>query len=208
MSERRGNPRLRILHASPGALAVDVYVDNSPLFTGLAYGEVSAYTATPPGRRDVTVYLVGATGPGEPLFTASLMLTAGEDYTVAALGRPPRIEPVVLIDSTPAPAAGRAKVRVLHASPDAPAIDLAIERGPTLFQHVCYKQVTSLTEVPARMVDLDVRPSGSEEALMTLPDYTFGDGNLYTFVALGLLRGTPAFMVMPLVETVEMRLPM
>ena len=208
MSERRGNPRLRALHASPGALAVDVYLDNSPLFPGLAYGEVGDYAATPPGRRDVTVYLIGAAGPGEPLFTASLMLTAGEDYTLAILGRPPRIEPVVLLDSTPAPAAGRAKARVLHASPDAPAIDLAIERGPTLFRHVCYEQVTPFIEIPARLVDLDVRPSGSQATLMTLPDYTFDDGNLYTFVVLGLLRGAPAFMVMPLVETVEMRLPL
>jgi hypothetical protein len=207
LSVRRGNPRLRVLHASPGGPLIDVYLDASPAFPRLAYGEVSVYAKAPAGPHVATVYAAGGGGPGEALFSADLMLAAGEDYTMVALGRLPRIEPVVLIDSTAAPGPGRAKARALHASPDAPAVDIAARRGPILFEHVCFRQVTPFVEVPARMVDLDVRRSGSDEAIFSLPDYTLAEGSLYTFVALGLLRGAPGFMIMPLVETVEMRLP-
>jgi len=52
-----------------------------------------------------------------------------------------------------------------------------------------------------------VRLGGPEETVIELPDYTLADGSLYTFVALGLLDGQPAFMIMPLVQAVEMQLP-
>ena len=57
---------------------------------------------------------------------------AGNDYTVAAIGLVAEIEPLVLVDDNTAPASGKAHVSVVHASPDAPAVDIAVKGGAVL----------------------------------------------------------------------------
>lgn len=205
--QARGKPRVRVLHASPDTQPVDIHVDGTPAIVGVAYGEVSPYEELPAGHHTADVYPMTAGAPAEPLLHAGIETHAGEDYTLAVVGRTGHLEPILLLDSTSAPAGERAKVRLFHTSPDAPPLDLAVANRPPLFENVAYKDVTPFQEAAAEVVDLHFRPSGSATPLITLPDYTLGDGYLYTFVALGLLRGTPAFMIMPLVETIEMRLP-
>jgi len=206
--QRRGHPRLRALHASPDAPIIDLYVDGALAVGGVTFAEVSDYVQMPVGRRQARAFPMGIGGRGKALLEATLELAPGQDYTLAVLGKLQELRSQLLTDTTAAPSHDRAKIRLLHASPDAPALDMAIARGPTLLANVAFGQVTLWQEVAATMADLEFRPSGSRHALMTLPDYTIGGGNLYTFAALGLLRGTPGFMIMPLAETVEFRLPM
>jgi hypothetical protein len=167
VSEARQPPRMRLLHASPQAPVVDVYIDGEPFMTGLAYGEAG-------------------------------------DYTVLVLGEVRHLHTLPLLDTTSAPGDDQAKIRFAHASPDAPAVDVGYRHGPILFRQVAFDRATPFVELKSGMYDLVLRPTGEARDLMTLPDYTITAGNLYTLVAMGLVDGTPAFMVMPLVESFEM----
>lgn len=109
--------RVRIMHASPDAPAVDVYVDGTKAVAGLAYPHNTGYLTVPAGTRQVKVLASPSTevpspgwcvcstptptaiGPGvgygppfltgarTPVLQATLTVTAGKDFTVLAVGQ-------------------------------------------------------------------------------------------------------------------------
>ncbi len=206
MREMGENARVRVLHASPDAPAVDIYIDNAPTITNLAFGQISSFNILPAGRHNVKVIPAGAPAPARPVIDANIMLMA-KDYTVAAVGMLRDIQAIALKDSTTLPGMNMAKVRVLHASPDTPAVDVAVVGGPVLFRNVSFKDATSWMDVNSGTVSLEVRPSGTTQAALTLPNVAIEAGNLYTFVALGLLRGMPSLKILPVVDTIVERIP-
>ncbi|MFN2224905.1 MAG: DUF4397 domain-containing protein, partial [Anaerolineae bacterium] len=132
--------RVRVVHASPDAPAVDVWVDGSVAFSNAPFKGITDYAELSPAAYQVQVTPTGATEP--VVIDANLDLAAGTDYTVVAVGLLDNIEPLVLVDNNSAPAAGKAHVRFVHASPDAPAVDIAVANGgPVLFSNVPFKGV-------------------------------------------------------------------
>jgi hypothetical protein len=86
-----GNFKLRIINASPGLSAQDVYVEApntniislSPTFSNLAFGAASSYSTLAPGS-----YEIYFTSPGQKfvnLDSGALSFTAGQIRTVVAL---------------------------------------------------------------------------------------------------------------------------
>jgi hypothetical protein len=180
-----GTARVRVVHASPDAPAVDVLVQNNPAFTNVAFARATEFAALPAGTYDVKVVPAGATSP--VVIEANLTLAGGTDYTVVATGLLANIAPVGLTASGGRPAAGKAWVRFLHASPDAPAVDIAVKGGPVLFPNVPFRQGTQYLEVPAGTYDLEARPAGSSAVALPIPGVSLADGGVYTAYAVGLL---------------------
>jgi len=48
-----GTARVRVIHASPDAPAVDVWVQGAPAFTGVAFAEITAFAQLPAGTYNV-----------------------------------------------------------------------------------------------------------------------------------------------------------
>ncbi len=201
-----GHPRVRALHTSPDAALVDVQLDGTPLASGLTFAEVSDYVEFPAGRRQATVVDVTSGTPGETLAHTTVDLAPGRDYTLVTLGMAAEMHILPLVDSTTAPDTAHAAVRALHASPDAPPVDVRVRGGPLLFEHVPFGHATGYIDVQAGTVHLEFTAAGEERAVASLPYHRLGGGDLHTFVVLGLLRGEPSLLVLPLIETVAMRL--
>lgn len=203
------HPRVRVLHTSPDAPALDVYVDDSLRFPGIAYGQPSEYISLWPERHRLRIAPAGARRPEDTLFDEGLeSLRSGLDYTLAIMGQVRSLRSVLIEDSTPLPVEGRervpvvtrAKVRFLHASPDAPALDVGVTGNPVLFLQVAFTQVTPFKELDGGTYDVQLRRAGHDVPIARLPQYAFSGGNRYTLVALGLTDGQPPFQVMPLVD--------
>ena len=126
------------------------------------------------------------------MISATLGLEADKDYTVVAVGKLANIEPLVLVDNNSAPAAGKAHVRFVHASPDAPAVDIAVKGGPVLFSNVAFKGVGDYLPVDAGTYDLEVRVAGTDTVALNLPGIKLDAGTVYTAYAMGLASGEPA----------------
>jgi hypothetical protein len=105
--------RVRVVHASPDAPAVDVLVNDGAAFTNAPFKGITDYASLDTGTYNIKVVPTGATEP--VVIEADLALEA-KDYTVVAVGLLENIEPLVLIDNNSAPAAGKAHVRFVHAS--------------------------------------------------------------------------------------------
>jgi uncharacterized protein (UPF0264 family) len=193
--------QVRVIHASPDAPAVDVYVDGVRAIQNLAFGAATPFTALPAGSRSVKVYAAGADPAiSSPVINADLTLTANTYYSVFATGTLAEIAPLVTTDTLAPPASGQARVRVIHASPDAPAVDVAVQGGPVLFSNLAFRQVAEYIEVPAGTYNLEVRLAGTPTVVLPVPNYLLEAGKTYSIAAIGLAGGTPALTVLPLVN--------
>jgi hypothetical protein len=182
-------PRVRVIHASPDAPAVDVLVDGKAAFTNAAFKGITPYAELAAGAHQVEVVPTGKTSPA--VISANLNLDADKDYSVAAVGKLAEISPLVLTDNNAAPAPGKAHVRFVHASPDAPAVDIAVKGGPVIFSNIAFKGVGAYTPVAAGTYDLEVRPAGKTDVVLAIPGVKLEDGGVYTAWALGLAGGEP-----------------
>jgi hypothetical protein len=185
--------RVRVIHASPDAPAVDVYVDGNAALEGVAFPAISDYLPVPAGEHQVQVFAAGADPASDtPVIDETLTLSGGTDYTVAAVGELANIQAAVIEDDNSQTAPGKAHVKVIHASPDAPAVDIAVAGGPVLVPNLAFPEAAGPLPVDAGTYDLEVRAAGTETVALPLDGVTLEEGTVYTVVAVGLLNGDPA----------------
>jgi len=117
--------RVRVVHASPDAPAVDIWVDGQKALESLPFGEYTDYVTLQPGQRTIDVAVAGTT---TVVLTANPYIQNGVDYTVLATGfaggNAPALDLLLLIDRPGALFEGKGKVRVVHTAPSAPAVDV------------------------------------------------------------------------------------
>lgn len=190
--------RVRVAHASPDAPAVDILVNGPVAFSNAPFGAVSDYAALPVGTHNAKVVPTGATTP--VVIEADLTLEVDKDFTVAAVGLLTDIKPLVLVDDNRQPAMGKAHVRFVHASPDAPAVDIAVTGGPVLFANVAFKEIGAYLPVGAATYDLEVRVAGTETVALEVPGVMLEAGKVYTIFAMGLAGGEPKLRAVPSVD--------
>jgi hypothetical protein len=181
--------QVRVAHVAPGVAPLTVFIDGVAVLGELPFGEVSAYVPVLPGARALAARAEGAP-PELTVFDAAVPLAPGGVYTVLALSAPPGAEPLVL-DDTPVGAPGVAQVRFVHASPNAPAVDIAIPGLPPLFAGVEFGTVTPYAEVQPGVVTIEARLAGTPQLVADIPGLALAPGGAYTLVAIGLLGGAP-----------------
>ena len=174
--------RLRAVHASPDATNVDILVDNAVVPSNVPFKEFLDYTAVPAGDRNIKV---NVTGTATSVIDVTVPLAGGTNYTVLAVNFVANIEPLLLDDNTTTPTPGNAKVRVVHASPDAPNVDVLVD-DTIVLTNVAFKEFSDYLEVPAGARNSKVNATGTA---MTAIDVTptLVDGGIYTVVALNTL---------------------
>ncbi|MDW8357329.1 DUF4397 domain-containing protein [Thermus sp.] len=179
---------VRVAHLSPDAPAVDVLVNGQRAITNLAFKEVTPYLALPAARVRVQVVPAGQNSPA--VIDAELDLREGVYYTVAATGFLAQIRPQVYTDALAGlfPRAGFARVRVVHTSPDAPAVDVAVKGGSVLLSNLPFPRASGYLVVPAGRYDLEVRVAGTNQVALNLPGVNLESGKTYTVFAVGSVR--------------------
>ena len=182
---------VRIGHFSPDAPNVDVYVGGGdPVLTDVPFGAVSDYLELAPDTYPVQITAAG--DPEAVVFDQDLEVCAA-DYTVAAAGElaedGAEFAPLVLEDDTSDPGDEQARVRVVHLSPDAPAVDVTLAaNGDTIFDGVAYRESGAVT-VPAGDYTLQIRgdTEGNDGDVVAEFDVSVAGGGVYTAVAAGYL---------------------
>lgn len=192
--EAQGTAQVRVAHMAPGAPNVDVLVDGQPAFRNLAFGAATAYAPVPAGTRDVRVTPAGDNQ--NAVITAQLPVQASQSYTVVAVGQLPNLAAVPVPDDNSPPPSGQAKVRVFHAAPDVQAVDVAVTGGPVLFSNVAPRTASNYQAVDAGTYNLEVRPTGTQNAALRIPNVALQPGQIITVFATGLaadnsLRAVP-----------------
>lgn len=188
--------RVRVVHASPDAPAVDVCADGAELFTGAAFPAATDYAEVPAATYAVAVVAANAGCDSAAVIEADLPLAADSDTTVVALNTLENIEPLVLSDDNSDPMAGMAKVRFVHASPDAPTVDITLADGTTLFDDIAFRGVGDYLQVPGGTYDLQVRDETGAVVVLELPGVEIPTGAVVTVYAIGFAAGEPSLDVL------------
>ncbi len=185
--------QVRVLHASPDAPAVDVYLDDVKVdaLTNVPFGVISGYLAIPAGDHNVKVYATGTTTG--PVIDADATVATGKRYTIAATGAAASITAQV-IEDTPSPSCTTAQVRVIHFSADAPAVDIATA-GSTpadaVVKNLAYPTASGYLALPGGSYDLEVRLAGTTTVALALPGVAVKDCDSYSVFAVGSAADTP-----------------
>jgi len=206
-----GDACINVVHASPDAPAVDVYLDGAKALSNLAFGSFSGWVAVPAGKHQIQVTATGS-DPSTAVIDADAELTADAAYEVAAVGLLANIKPAIFqVDLSDVGTATDAmsRIRVIHASPDAPAVDVAVKGGDVLISDLAFPDASDALDVPAGSYDLEVRPTGTMDVALALPGVSLEQGMVYDVFAIGLLAdGSLNVLVVPSTTAVaEMATP-
>ncbi len=177
------NATVRVLHASPDAPAVDILVNDGVAFSDVSFGEITDRASLPADMYNVKV--AAAANNDLVVINADLALEEKTAYTVAAVDFLDSISPLVLVDDNSI--TDQARVRFVHASPDAPAVDITLTDGSVLFGDVAFTENGGYIDVPAGTYDLQVRVAGTDVVALELPGVELDARTVYTAFAIGTL---------------------
>ena len=173
--------RVRVVHASPDAPNVDVWVDGATVLTDVPFTAVSDYLALPAGDHEIAVSATGDTTP--VIGPLTLTFEGGSSYTVAAYGLLADLTATVFTDDT-AIADGRAKLRAIHLSPSAPAsVDIAVQGGDVVVPGLAYPEASGYLTLDAGDYPLEIRAAGDTTAALQF-DVTLDENTNYTAFAM------------------------
>ena len=192
-----GQARVRVVHASPDAPAVDVLVDDAAALSNVGYLTASDYVELANGAHNVKV---NAAGTSTTVIDADVDLADGTDYTVIASGLLEAIQPIVLEDDNSTPAAGTARVRAIHGAPSAPAVDVYVtapgadlEAASPALSNVAFGDVADYLEVPAGDYQVRVTPAGTKTVVIDSGALTLTSGQVRTAIAVDAPGGGAPF---------------
>jgi hypothetical protein len=178
-----------IKHASPDAPNVDLLVDGVKINTSaVGFNTNTGYLKIKAGARNIKVNAVGST---TSVINSNLTLAKDKNYTLYAANRLSNIEPVLVEDNLTAPAAGKAHIRFVHLSPDAPAVNIVNGAATTnLFSSVAFKSSTAFTPVDATAAGtaftFNIRNATTTASVASVP-VTLVAGKIYTIVIRGFV---------------------
>ncbi len=175
--------QLRVAHLSPDAPNVDVYVDGAAVLTNVPFKAISDYLLLADGTYDVAVTATGETA--SVLEVNNLQLVKLTATTAAAVNFVASLEALPSIDDLTAPGSGNVKVRVIHTSPDAPAVDVLVNDAVTL-EDVAFKGVSDYLEIPAGTYNFKVNAANTTTTVINA-DVALEEGGIYSVYAVGAL---------------------
>ena len=207
--------RLRVAHLSPDAPAVDVCVAphgttdficpvlanaGGPL--GLSFGQLTKYIEIAPDQYDVRLVAPASVDCAHglvPDFTALPELPEGGRVTIAATGNLEHggnaaFTLRAFIDDAE-PAAGKAKLRFIHASPGTPAVDVGIGGGvlfTPVFENVEYGAASYIVAPPAIGSEISARAHGTTEDVLAINPATLPADGILTAIAIGEIGNAAA----------------
>jgi hypothetical protein len=190
--------RVRVLHASPDAPAVDVLVDGQVALTNVPYKGFSQYLTVPAGARNFKVR--ATSNPSLVVIDVTPTLAANTEYTVIARNLVATIEPWLLTDDNAVPASGQIKLRLVHAAPGAPTVDIFITAPgadlstavPTL-SDVPYAVASGYLAVPAGTYQVRICPANTTTVAIDSGALTLTAGQIRTAVAVDAPNGGAPF---------------
>ncbi|WP_129710450.1 DUF4397 domain-containing protein [Priestia megaterium] len=175
------NAEVRIVHASPDAPAVDIFVDDKALVEGAKFKDVSNSLPLSAGSHKVEVYEAKTKGTKDSIIEATLVVDGGKSYTVAAVNKAENLE-LQAFTNNKQEMDGKASLRVAHLSPDAPAVNVGPKGAAPLFKELSFKNISGYQVVNPGSYDLSVSTADGKE-ILSLPGTNLQSGKNYTVLA-------------------------
>lgn len=193
ISQNESKAFLRLLHASPNAPAVDVYANNKKIAENLKYKDFTPYLELKPDKYNIKVYPAGR--QNNSVINTEVNIKPGI-ATAAAIGMLKDISLLIIPEPVIPLPSGRLGLRLVHLSPDAPAVDLYTEDGKMLFEEITYKSYTPYIPLPPGVHSFRVKISGTDKTVLKVPNQRLHPDRFYSFYVIGLATGSPGLQAL------------
>src|SRR5215207_1207437 len=191
---------VRVIHASPGAPAVDVLLDGQTLLQGLAYGTASSYATITPEEHRLQVVPTGQTADAA-VVDETIEAAPGQAYLLAVYGLLNDIGGAIYDVDLSEIEPGNARVRLINFSPDAGDVDLLETGGDEWFGNVGLGDASDYRDIAPGTYSADVR-GDDDRVLLTVSELPFEETRVYDVVVLGQIADD-SLEVQSLITTVS-----
>lgn len=174
---------VNLYNASPNSPGLNIIVDQRVINNNsFDYADQTGYLRFYTGDRKLGF---GPYGADNVVADTTVKFEEGKAYSVFVVDNFQEPDFLILSDDTPQPADGKAKIRFLNLSPDAPEVNL-LEADSALFSGQAFKETSSFVEVDAKVHNFEVKlTSGNGEVLLTVPNAGLTSGWTYTVIVRG-----------------------
>lgn len=188
---------LILIQASVDAGDLDLYIDGLEAVQSLSYTNVSGYFSLPEGRHRFELVPAGER-PITSVVSDTIKIEAGAAYELAVIGTADDLQlQVNQVDLSPLPPGAEGtpltttRVRVIHAVPDAPAVDISVIGGDIaerIFTNVTYPDVTDYVEKAAGMYRVLLEVPDTQLPPIDLGETLFEGDTVYSIYAVGSIE--------------------
>jgi hypothetical protein len=205
---------IRAINTSPNGGTATVDVNGGPVGvsgSGQAFKQASEYDLINSGSPQFSFTLSSQSGTSYPTLNPSLatdvyysaILFGRADVTSSSDARYPQIK--VVADDRTVPPSGQARLRIIHAAPDAGNVDV-LETTPssqTLAGGVVYTTVGAYSNFAAGSITVQVNAAGTGTVLAPAQIVTLAAGHLYSLFVLEPTVVPPTYSVGLLDDTIQ-----
>jgi hypothetical protein len=194
----QANSYVRVFNALTSAPAIDVYANGNLIIQNLAYGQFSPYIPVTPGNYNINIFPTGQVTT--PLIATNIIIPTETIFNLAVIGNVPNVE----IYTIPEPVApinfGRACIRFIHLSSNAPAVDITLQNGQNIFTSVGYKDITDYVCVPPGTYTFEIKVAGTNNVALTVPNLQLQPNTYYSIYIIGLVGQYPPLQAVAISE--------
>lgn len=180
----------------------NLYFGDTLVFSEAGDGKITDYKQVPAERKTFELRAAGATS-GDALAHNSEGLDEGKHYTVVSFNDSNgKASLRVVKDDESAPSAGKAKVRIIHASKEMEGLNLyAAGRKDEIADQSRFSTGSTWQEVDPVKGNLEMRSTDKKTGTVRIPNVHLEAGKLYTFVVGGGDDTNKRFHVTPIIDT-------
>jgi hypothetical protein len=178
-----------VIHASPTTEKLDFYIGDTKVNNDdFAYTNRIDYKQIYSGERDVKITKKGSS---TSVLTEKLKLADQKAYSLFIIDSFDKVKFLLVKDSVTMPGAGKAKLRFINLSPDAPALSLSIVgKDVPVATNKQFKEYSNFESVDAGdKVSFKVKDAAGAD-VATLADQKIENGKVYTIWVKGLKAAT------------------
>lgn len=175
---------IRIVHGVSDLGPIDVYIDGRLAVVGAMFPSATVPLDLVAGDHRLAVVASGSSLDA-PLVDSDITVSPGAGAQIALVGGAVDMPAVLFPVDAASLDADRARLRVVHGSPDAGPLDVSFIGGDAIFPTVEYMAASDYAELPAGTYALDLRTPGAELATVSLPDLVLAPGDVVDVYVVG-----------------------
>ncbi len=181
----------RVLHASPDAPAVDIYVDNTMIAKDLSYRNFTEYLPVPSGTHSIKVV---RSESQEQILESSQNIPPNSIQTIALVDNLANSRLLPISDQPTSLDLNKVNLKFVHLAPDVSNVDVTLPEGTELFSNVSFEEATDYRTLTPNNHTLQVRSAG--EVILTVPNQKLSAGKVYSAYLIGQSNGEPSLQLL------------
>ncbi|MDF2880889.1 MAG: hypothetical protein K0R54_1446 [Clostridiaceae bacterium] len=180
---------IRFFHASPGAPAVDVYINDKLAVRNLIFKQFSSYVPLIPGAYNIKLYVSGS--KENPIINKNIMIPEQIIYTIGVINNIGNVDLFLINDPKSEIDNTKTMIRFVNLSQDSSSLDLKLSDGTVLFNNMQFKKIPGYKAVSPGRYTFEVYDTGTNKRVLIIPNMVLKPDRFITIYIIGLASGKP-----------------